>query len=56
VGAAEHPTDEDLSVGTPVDHPSDEDLSPGAPGDHPSDEDLSPGAPVAQQEWGHPVV
>jgi len=42
VGAAEHPTDEDLSVGTPVDHPS--------------DEDLSPGAPVAQQEWGHPVV
>ena len=40
-----HPSDEDLSPGTPVDHPSDEDLSPGTPVDHPSDEDLSPGTP-----------
>jgi lysophospholipase L1-like esterase len=35
VGAANfvdaHPTDEDLSVGTPTSHPSDEDLSPGTP-------------------------
>ncbi|MGD0730746.1 MAG: hypothetical protein ABR956_05740 [Terracidiphilus sp.] len=41
-----HPSDEDLSPGTPVFHPSDEDLSPGTPVFHPSDEDLSPGTPV----------
>jgi hypothetical protein len=27
-----HPSDEDLSLGTPASHPSDEDLSPGTPG------------------------
>jgi hypothetical protein len=30
-------------------HPSDEDLSPGTPVNHPSDEDLSPGTPVTRQ-------
>jgi hypothetical protein len=40
-----HPSDEDLSPGTPDFHPSDEDLSPGTPDFHPSDEDLSPGTP-----------
>jgi Spy/CpxP family protein refolding chaperone len=42
-----HPSDEDLSPGTPVSHPSDEDLSLGTPVSHPSDEDLSPGTPVS---------
>jgi hypothetical protein len=41
-----HPTDEDLSLGTPVLHPTDEDLSLGTPVLHPSDEDLSLGTPV----------
>ena len=49
-----HPSDEDLSPGTPIFHPSDEDLSPGTPAwgscfpgspnardPHPTDEDLS---------------
>ena len=30
-----HPTDEDLSVGTPINHPTDEDLSVGTPINHP---------------------
>jgi hypothetical protein len=47
--AHNHPSDEDLSPGTPVNHPSDEDLSPGTPVNHPSDEDLSPGPPAARQ-------
>ena len=33
-----HPTDEDLSAGTPVDHPIDEDLSMGTPVDRPTDD------------------
>ena len=41
-----HPTDEDLSAGTPVLHPTDEDLSAGTPVLHPTDEDLSAGTPV----------
>ena len=41
-----HPSDEDLSPGTPINHPSDEDLSPGTPINPPSDEDLSPGTPI----------
>jgi len=41
-----HPSDEDLSMGTPAFHPSDEDLSLGTPAFHPSDEDLSLGTPV----------
>jgi hypothetical protein len=45
----DHPSDEDLSPGTPVSHPSDEDLSPGTPVSHPSDEDLSPGTPVRRK-------
>jgi hypothetical protein len=44
-GIEPHPSDEDLSPGTPEPHPSDEDLSPGTPEPHPSDEDLSPGTP-----------
>src|SRR6185437_3459708 len=44
--AADHPTDEDLSAGTPADHPTDEDLSVGTPADHPTDEDLSVGTPA----------
>ncbi len=40
-----HPSDEDLSPGTPAFHPRDEDLSPGTPAFHPRDEDLSPGTP-----------
>src|SRR5579859_1839104 len=35
-------------------HPSDEDLSPGTPG-HPSDEDLSPGTPGKAQRWARSV-
>jgi len=46
LGTPDHPSDEDLSLGTP-DHPSDEDLSLGTP-DHPSDEDLSLGTPEAR--------
>jgi len=38
-----HPTDEDLSAGTPALHPTDEDLSAGTPGPPPTDEDLSAG-------------
>src|SRR5208282_1652695 len=41
-----HPSDEDLSLGTPPLHPSDEDLSLGTPPLHPSDEDLSLGTPA----------
>jgi hypothetical protein len=41
-----HPTDEDLSVGTPILHPTDEDLSVGTPILHPTDEDLSVGTPI----------
>jgi len=33
-------------------HPSDEDLSPGTPELHPSDEDLSPGTPELHPVWG----
>jgi hypothetical protein len=41
-----HPTDEDLSVGTLVHHPTDEDLSVGTLVHHPTDEDLSVGTLV----------
>jgi hypothetical protein len=34
------------------DHPSNEDLSPGTPDDHPSNEDLSPGTPDRSETWG----
>jgi folate-binding protein YgfZ len=44
--AASHPTDEDLSAGTPASHPTDEDLSAGTPASHPTDEDLSAGTPA----------
>jgi competence protein ComEC len=54
---ASHPTDEDLSAGTPAFHPTDEDLSAGTPAFHPSDEDLSAGAPAAQEfDIGEEVV
>ena len=43
-----HPTDEDLSEGTPAIHPTDEDLSEGTPAIHPTDEDLSEGTPAMQ--------
>ena len=41
-----HPTDNDLSAGTPVLHPTDNDLSAGTPVLHPTDDDLSAGTPV----------
>jgi hypothetical protein len=54
-GDQAHPSDEDLSPGTPDIHPSDEDLSLGTPDIHPSDEDLSPGTPDIRRNpsgWG----
>jgi DUF1009 family protein len=41
-----HPSDEDLSLGTPLLHPNDEDPSLGTPLLHPNDEDLSLGTPL----------
>ncbi len=44
-----HPSDIDLSPGTPPLHPSDKDLSPGTPPLHPSDKDLSPGTTTLER-------
>ncbi len=54
VYAPEHPTDEDLSVGTPPEHPTDEDLSLGTPlqaARHGNFFDGSYGAIAGRPEW-----
>jgi hypothetical protein len=52
VYAPEHPTDEDLSVGTPPEHPTVEDLSVGTP-EHPTKRNVLVGIPSGSVRHGN---